>query len=123
MKALSDRHAPVNHCLRDRLGDIVRMNVVHCLESEVGQTQFFTASQPLEYLGIKMAGWIQWFPSGSDDMARMQDGGGKSRQASFSQQILFNRRFANAVVAEGLSRRFFGGRDLDTRPMDPDGAA
>src|SRR5580704_7065697 len=56
-------------------------------------------------------------------MSRMQDGGGKASHSSFPQKIDLDGGFLNAVVAEGGARRFFGGGDLDTRPMNPDGAA
>jgi hypothetical protein len=70
-----------------------------------------------------MAGRIQRLPSRPDDMSRMQDRDGKSSKSGFPQQISFYGGLLNAVVAKGSARRFFGGRDLDTRPMDPDGAA
>ena len=90
------------------------------LEPEVWEDQFFTASQSLEYLGIKMAGWIQRFPAWSDNMPRVQNRGGKCPQTGFPQQIFFDGGFSDPIVTKGLSRRFFGGRNLGTGSMDPD---
>src|SRR4029077_6836379 len=94
MKIFSDRHAPVNDSQRERLGDIVGVDVVYSLEAQVWENQFFTASQSLEYPGIKMARWIQRFPAGSDDMPRMQNRGGKSPEMCLPPQMLFDLRYS-----------------------------
>jgi hypothetical protein len=53
----------------------------------------------------------------------MQDRGGEPRHSSFPQQVDLDGGFLNAVVAERSPRCFLGGGNLDTRPVDPDGAA
>ena len=58
MKTFADRDAPVNDSLCESLGNIVRVYVVDRFQSEVWQAKFFTASQTLEDLGIKVAGRI-----------------------------------------------------------------
>lgn len=117
MKTFADRDAPVSDGLSESLRDIVRMYVVDRFQSEIWQAKFFTAGQAFEYLGIKVAGRIQWFPSGPDDVSRMQDGGGKSGQASFPQQIGLDGGFLNAVVAKRSAWRFFSGGNLDARSI------
>src|ERR1700736_2533238 len=105
MKAFSDGHAPVARRLRECQGDVVGVHMMHGFEPEVRQGDFFTSCQELEHHWVKMAGWIQRFPSGSDDMPRMQDRCRKSRQTSLPQEIFFNRGFPNAIIAKRFSWR------------------
>jgi hypothetical protein len=123
MKTFSHSDAAVNQRSFERLGNIVGMDVVHRFEPEVWQNYFFATRQAAENLGIEMAHGIKRFPTRPDDVPGVQQGGWKSSEAGFPQEVFFNCGLLHTVLAERPARCLFGGRHLNAGAMDPDRSA
>src|SRR5205814_8111458 len=74
VKTLAQSRAAASHCLDKALRYVVGVDVMHGFQPEVGQSQFCTASQCRKNLRIEISRWIQWNPSGADDVSRMDNG-------------------------------------------------
>src|SRR5581483_942301 len=123
MKRFAEAYASVRQRLDKRLRDIVGMNVMQRLHSQVWQRHQFAACELRIDVGVEIAGGIDWKPAGSTDMTGLQNRRGKIVTPGLVQQIILNRRFLNTVLAEWMTGCLFGRRHLDAVPHDPNRAA
>ncbi len=105
------------------LRNVAGVDVMYGLHSKVGKQEFTPTCKQRENLRIDVAGRIDRSPSRPDDMPRVQNGGGKASGARLFQQVGLDGRFLAAVVAKGLARLLFAGRNLHAWTVDPDGTA
>ena len=123
MKTLADCGTAPCHRLHESLRDVVRVDVVDRLHSEIRQQHLASRRQERKHLRVEIAGGIQWTPTRPHEMTGMQRGRGESGIARYLQKIRLDRSLAAAVIAEGLSRRIFPRRHLHAVTMYPDGSA
>jgi hypothetical protein len=98
METLSHCGGPVCQRLHERLSDIIRVNVVHGLVTEIRERHFASRSQIGKHLGIKVAGRVDRHPSGTDEVTRMQYRHGKT-SLRFRQQVTLNLRLAAPIYS------------------------
>ncbi len=70
-----------------------------------------------------MAGGVQRLPSRADDVAGMNDGGRKALPARHVDQVRFDPRLVDSILAERTARLHLRGRNFDARTVHPDRAA
>jgi len=123
VEALADSLAPVGQGAHKALGHVVSVDMVDGLHTDVGQREFLAMRQLLVDGRVEVALRVERYPARPDDVPRVQARGREVVQARLAQQVGFDGRFLDAVLAEGPARLGLGRRHLDARPVHPDRAA
>ncbi len=84
METLPDRAALVSDGLHKRLHDIIRTHVMHGFQSEIGQCQFCAGGELGQYRRVEVAGRMEWYSAGPDNITGMHDGAEKSSAPCFA---------------------------------------
>jgi hypothetical protein len=119
MERLADRAARVRNRELECLRDVVSVDVMHSFHTEIGKDQLFTVRELPEHCEIEVARRVDRRPARTDDVPGMQNRRSNHSQPCCLEQVLFDRRFPDSVIAERLARLRLRGRHDGAVPVHP----
>jgi hypothetical protein len=123
MKTLADCGVAPRHRLHEGPRDVVSVNVMNRLLTQIWEKHLVSRREFREYLRVEIAGGVEWKPAGSHEMPGMQHRRGEPGGAALVQKVGLDGRLAAPVIAERLSWRLFRGGHLHAVTMHPNGSA